>query len=988
MVTPRRTRLLRTANLQLFQAAIADLTRTGDPWIAHDTAVLVPTRAAAEQLRRTLEELTLVGEHAAAVIALPEVLTRDEWYRAMADRAFPFASLLSDVERYVCMLAAARAAVASGVEPPFNLRPGLVPAIVGFYDDLMRNQRTVDSFERLTVSDLEPSVELDRGARRLLKQTHFLVAAFRSFQRQLAEIGRLDEHGLRRLLVDGGQGAPFARIIVTVADRPAEPDGLWPADFDLLARLPGLERVDLVATDAVLDSGFHDRLVELLPGIEEDRWSNASDKRPVLVTPSDSDQHHHVWRDREEELLGVLQTVKTQGHPVDGAEAVVFQRPLPYLYLARQLFAEAGVPFDARDALPLAAEPYAAALDLVAEFVASDYGRSQTVELLRSPHFSFSFEGRALADDTVDALDSALDHVRYSGGREGLAALAASWTARDAEGSRVDRLCACAVPAAVVATTLAADLQMLEKPAPPSASLELLARFLSRHRYRGPRVSNEADMEDRTSRVRTTILAGLAALRRAHRTIDDTPVDLAELMMLVRRWIETQTFTPAAGSGGVQLVDARAARYGRFRDLFIVGLVDDDWPDRPTRSIFFPASLLGPLGWSKERDRRRAAQAQFSDLVRLARERVSLSTFSLDNDAVVTPSVFLERLAETELLVVREPQGRRIWVTPSEALARTTVVPGDLSTPGSSWLVLRLQRPPRDARFRGTAGSSRVSVHSVSALERYLDCPFKYFARHELHLDEASDDNLTLTARRRGLILHQLLETFFSTWQRDGEGAITLANIDRAIDRFRGLVEEVVRGEPSTDRPVIRAWLLGSAAAPGLVEQLCLLEIERPVEVVERLVEVGFDGTFVLRARDRQRTARIRGVADRIDLLADGTFRVIDYKTSRAPHRDRALQLPLYARCAEQQLDGYRQRSWRVSDAAYVAFGEARVHVPLTRHRLDDALAQGEARAVDVLEQIGRGIFPPRPAQLYRCGSCPYPTVCRKDYVDQDERTD
>ena len=111
MVTPRRTRLLRTANLRLFQAAIADLTRTGDPWIAHGTAVLVPTRAAAEQLRRTLEELTLVGEHAAAVFALPEVLTRDEWYRAMADRAFPSTSLLSDVERYVCMLAAARAGI-------------------------------------------------------------------------------------------------------------------------------------------------------------------------------------------------------------------------------------------------------------------------------------------------------------------------------------------------------------------------------------------------------------------------------------------------------------------------------------------------------------------------------------------------------------------------------------------------------------------------------------------------------------------------------------------------------------------------------------------------------------------------------------------------------------------------------------------------------------------------------------------------------------
>ena len=37
--------------------------------------------------------------------------------------------------------------------------------------------------------------------------------------------------------------------------------------------------------------------------------------------------------------------------------AVVFQRPLPYLYLARSVFADAGQPYQALDSLPLAAEP-------------------------------------------------------------------------------------------------------------------------------------------------------------------------------------------------------------------------------------------------------------------------------------------------------------------------------------------------------------------------------------------------------------------------------------------------------------------------------------------------------------------------------------------------------------------------------------------------------------------------------------------------------
>ena len=50
------------------------------------------------------------------------------------------------------------------------------------------------------------------------------------------------------------------------------------------------------------------------------------------------------------------------------------------------------------------------------------------------------------------------------------------------------------------------------------------------------------------------------------------------------------------------------------------------------------------------------------------------------------------------------------------------------------------------------------------------------------------------------------------------------------------------------------------------------------------------------------RSFTLKGKADRIDLLADGTFRVIDYKLGWPPDRTRALQLPVYALCAEQRL--------------------------------------------------------------------------------------
>ena len=49
---------------------------------------------------------------------------------------------------------------------------------------------------------------------------------------------------------------------------------------------------------------------------------------------------------------------------------------------------------------------------------------------------------------------------------------------------------------------------------------------------------------------------------------------------MIRRWIEGQTFAPRAGAAGVQLLDAQAARYGEFDEVFLVGLVEGEWPQR------------------------------------------------------------------------------------------------------------------------------------------------------------------------------------------------------------------------------------------------------------------------------------------------------------------------------------------------------------------------------------------------------------------------
>ena len=263
LISPRHFNLIRTPDLRSFQQVIVDLTTESDPWRARQTAVLVPTLAAGTQLRHAIESDMVTGATSPCVRVAPSLLTRDEWYTAMHARYPAAPSLLTSLERQVCMLSAAREAQTHGATPPFKLRHGLIPSVLSFYDQLMRHRRSVDAFERVVTTDLEPSLDLDRGARRLLRQTNFLVSTFRRYESQVAASGQVDEHTFRSLLVSGSRATAFTRVVLTIADHVVDPAGLWPADYDLLTRLPGVEQLDVVATERVLDSGFYERIVDL-----------------------------------------------------------------------------------------------------------------------------------------------------------------------------------------------------------------------------------------------------------------------------------------------------------------------------------------------------------------------------------------------------------------------------------------------------------------------------------------------------------------------------------------------------------------------------------------------------------------------------------------------------------------------------------------------------------------------------------------------------
>ena len=110
---------------------------------------------------------------------------------------------------------------------------------------------------------------------------------------------------------------------------------------------------------------------------------------------------------------------------------------------------------------------------------------------------------------------------------------------------------------------------------------------------------------------------------------------------------------------------------------------------------------------------------------------------------------------------------------------------------------------------------------------------------------------------------------------------------------------------------------------------------------------------------------------------------MIDYKLGWPPQRGRALQLPIYSLCAEQRLVGHQGRNWQLSEAAYLAFKGPKRVVPLFANAGDRAkvLAEAQQRLADTVDAIERGEFPPTPDDVWRCETCSFASVCRKDYV-------
>src|SRR6185503_10117396 len=139
------------------------------------------------------------------------------------------------------------------------------------------------------------------------------------------------------------------------------------------------------------------------------------------------------------------------------------------------------------------------------------------------------------------------------------------------------------------------------------------------------------------------------------------------------------------------------------------------------RNIFYSAAILRQLGWPTEAERLAAHRAAFVDLLRLPASALTVSTFVLEDDAVVGASALIDEVARAGFAEV-PAEGDAVRIFEHEALGLEPLFAHRLAVGPRRWAERRLGIPAGDAGgFRGVTSGYRPRSFSLSGLERYQD---------------------------------------------------------------------------------------------------------------------------------------------------------------------------------------------------------------------------------------------------------------------------
>ncbi|HLL26277.1 MAG TPA: double-strand break repair protein AddB [Xanthobacteraceae bacterium] len=321
----------------------------------------------------------------------------------------------------------------------------------------------------------------------------------------------------------------------------------------------------------------------------------------------------------------------------------------------------------------------------------------------------------------------------------------------------------------------------------------------------------------------------------------------------------------------IRILGPLEARLLSVDRVIVGGLNEGSWPPEPRTDAFINRPMRRRLGLDLP-ERRIGLSAH--DLAQLMGTREVILTRARRHSGVETvASRFLQRLEAVA------PEDA--WKAAADRGARLRLLARALDRPAHSTPVPISRpepRPPVAARPR------RLSVTEIADLVRD---PYTIYARHILRLAPLDEIDADPGAAERGTLLHQAFAEFARAYPETmpADGLQKLLALGRkAFEAYE-------------DFPGTTAvwWSRFARAASWFINE----EAERRKAIKKTLAEINGKIEFPVGGEAFTLSAR----ADRIDLFADGSIGVLDYKTGAAPgvremRVGLAPQLPLEAAIA------------------------------------------------------------------------------------------
>ncbi len=521
-------------------------------------------------------------------------------------------------------------------------------------------------------------------------------------------------------------------------------------------------------------------------------------------------------------------------------------------------------------------------------------------------------------------------------------------------------------------------------------------------------------------------------------------------------------YSPRGHSRAVHLTSLAQSISQPAKYLFLAGLTEGAFPAPYQPQVFLTSGLQ-----KGERKQLLEDRVLFYQAITNFEERLHLSHPSKSGGANVNRSGFLDALGEIiKIETALTSDGifscndlYRI----ADRLDSSTIASLETDYPNALWLrtlkeqvprsfeAIRARMQPEDSVYRGNVDPSMLTpeeqaaleksrVWSVTQLELYATCPFRFFARDVLSLGEEQELEEGLDARDRGSALHEVLRQFLISRREQNLPSIQDApesELNTVYADARRLAQDHFKTIAS-EHPFWRldSELLLSEDKPGGSILRKFINRERelaPYELRPRFFEVSFGGAGrapktpidATLSRDAPMDLggfALRGKIDRIDIpkerengtLDGDAFAIIDYKSGKETprwtdiERGLSLQLPLYLRVAEDLLrshfpqlkgvaalyhklldpDSKRKLGLAVQSYTKKAFEELGKKnsggLLESEDQLAEIIEQSVQKAKTYVEGVAAGQFPLIEADLIKnCAYCPYGSVCRVNEAEE-----